>query len=474
MSTAAQYGSTPGVVVYSSGGGINQIEVGREQKLVVFGRGDPSAGSASINDPTKINTRVDPSTQFGAGTELADGLSLAYANGANLDYLYGVMPEEISVSSQPIAGGSGGLNSYPIIEDKPLITVENTTGGTTLEDSDVHLVYDTTVATPASGVNLNPLTGVLEAADSDDYAVSYSHLDWQSALDSADNVLLYGETGIYSTLSDANAVNELLEDKVGKEEEDGTRYGLRPDYKLVKGVGAAMPNATGTDGSAQFDWAAYTDSIDNDAMFLAGPMRRDDGSGFTAVGAAAGVFAGHALTNPVYGDGLAQIGKLNQTLTTQDETDARAAQVIPVQDNAGDTDAGVALEDNLSTSTKTDWQRDFHRVRIHDQIVLLGREVGQTARKQRITDQVLNEVENAFTDELQNFVEDGLLEANPETGDGQQGGTQEEQKYFVDASKTGNDTIGIAAGFTPVDIAKTVRVDLTVGPGPSDVPQETA
>lgn len=458
------YGEHPGVVAEVVGGGLASIAVGRAQKLVVFGRGDPQNGTADVNSVEEINTRLDADDKFGTNTELADGIRKALQAGANIDYLYGVMPEPVTVTGESVTGDNGALSNGPIVEDISTINVIDDTDST---DENISFVYEQTPEVPSeAGVNINPLTGAFEADDSNSYTVDYEYLDWSSAFDAADTTLIHNEVGVYAPLSEANSVANTLADKLDE---------LRPTFKLIRGVMGAEPNKTGSEGQALIDPQNYSDTVDRDSMFLLGPVREQDG--YTAIGSAAGVFSGHELTNPVYGDRLAGVSALNQTLTKQQEGELRNAQVIPVQDNAGDGAAGVRMEDNISTSTQTDWPRDFHRRRIVDQVLLVGHAIGEEIRDRRLIDDTLLVAEEEFKAEIENFIEAGLLRGNldenaqtTQTEDGQQEqDDQEDNLYFVEATRSGTDAVNISVGITPTGVIKRVDEVITVNTGGGDL-----
>jgi hypothetical protein len=451
------YGDFPGVRAEVIGGGVNGIILGEEQKLVVFGRGDTSGSdSADYNDPTRITTRVDANVKFGANTPLAHAIIGALRNGANTEYVYGVMPEQITVgSAELVAGGSGQLNNNPIVEDKSLITVDDVSGATP-EEQDVKFVYSS--PPPASStdgeVNINPLTGEVDSGESNDIEVTYDFLDWTTALDSADLVLGPNETGLYCTLSEAESVTTSLQAKVEN---------LRQEYRLVRGVAAAQPNSTNGAGEAVIDPSTYTDGIDNDGVFLAAPTRLANEDALTTIGGIAGLLAGNELTNPVFGDKIRGYTQLVQQLTRAEQDTLRDAKVMPVEDTGVYGDASMYLKDNLSTSAFDNWERDYHRRRIVDQVLLIGRNIGEQAKNQRLTDSLIKFTKQVMLDEIEELVEAGLLEGS--VGDEDQDPTQqeddEEQKpYYVEVTRGGTDTLEVAIGITPVGITK--RIDETI------------
>lgn len=455
MSTTT-YGSFPGVRAEVVGGGVNGVIVGEEQKIVIFGRGDNSGeDSAAYNEPTPINTRVDANVKFGAGTELSHAISGALRNGANTEYLYGVMPEEVVVDpAELVAGGSGQLSNQPIVEDKSVITV-NDVSGTTPEEQDVKFVYETPppASTTDGECNVNPITAEVDLGESSDIEVNYNYLDWETALDAADSVVSFNETGLYCTVSESDIVTGLLSDKLNE---------LRPNYKLIRGAAPAQPNATSDDGDALVDVSAYADTHDNDALFVSAPTRLFEKEPLTLIGGVGGLLAGHELTNPVYGDRIRGYDRLDQQLSRSEEQTLRDAKVIPIRDDGAYGDGGIYLNDNLSTSELTNWVRDYHRRRIVDQVLLIGREIGEQAKNQRLTDSLLKFTEQVMLDEIEELIEAGLLEGDAGT-DGDTGGQtddEDEQPYYVDVSRDGTDTIAIAIGFTPIGIAK--RIDETI------------
>jgi hypothetical protein len=433
MSTT--YGSTPGVRVETRGTSIVGIEVGEAQKVVIFGRGDPQAGAASVNDPTQVASQSAADTQFGEDTPLANALRDALGNGANPGFLYGVMPEAVDVSAESVAGGSGTLSETPVVEAPQSITVTNTTAG--VEES-VTFRYESPPQTGTLGsgeVALNPFTGEVEAGDSDAYEIDYRYLEWADAFDSADGVLLERETGVYVALTEAESIASTLSSKVNA---------LRdPDFKLVRGIAAAEPNATANDGAPAIETAAYSDSLDNDSQFLLGNARQD-GSVETVLGGAAGRFGGNALTNPVFGETLTNVTAA-QRLTTADRSNLRQRGVIPIR-----AEGAVEINGNTSTSTETDFLRDFFTRRVVDQSILVVKQVGDS-----ILDRINNETTRDIAAQeaqaaLEQLAADGLLEPN----------TADETNLAVSAREVDATTVGLEAKITPEGVTKSV--DATV------------
>lgn len=448
------YGGFPGVQVTTAGGGITAIEIGSEEKVVLFGRG--GSGSAAVNTPTQIQARREADVAFGEDTELANAMKLALANGANISYLYGVQVEEVGAGGDidtgqdtPTETYSGttadALTNAPIVEEEGYLAVRDTVDAT---DMTVNLVYEETVSAPgdADTINLNPFTGDWTADSSSDYDFFYSHLDWSAAFNAADNVVNEDETGLYVALTEAEDVAATLSGKTTE---------LRDEFQLVNGLAGAMPNTTTTENLGEptersyagFTTASYEDLIDNDSQFLAAPVRFED-STETALGAVGGLFGGADITEPIYNDTINTGGSnLEVQFNRTDAQNMRDAQVIPLR-QAG----AVRVKGNLSTSTETDWERDFWRRRIVDRVILIGKTIGDAIIGRINDEETRAAAERSITVELQSLANDRLIKDN----------VDDEQNFFVDVyeSSTDPDEVKIDIGVTPVGIVK--RVDETI------------
>lgn len=448
------YGGFPGVQVTTVGGGITAIEIGSEEKIVLFGRGE--GGSASVNSPTQIQARREADDAFGEDSELSTAMKLALANGANISYLYGVQAEMLGAgwpidtvedtSTETYSGAAADvLQNFPIVEEDGYLVVEDTIDGVEMS---INFVYEDTVPAPTeeNSININPITGEWAADSSSDYDFYYNYLDWSAAFNAADNVVNEDETGLYVALSEAETVAATLSGKVTE---------LREEYQLVNGIAAAQPNATkvldegeATERSyAGFETGSYEDSIDDDAQFLAAPVRLER-SEKTALGSIAGLFGGSDITEPIYNDTInIGGGDLEEQFNRTDAQNMRGNEVIPLR-QAG----SVRVKGNLSTSTETDWERDFWRRRIVDRVILIGKAIGDAIIGRINDEQTRTDAQRAIEFELQSLADDRLIKDN--TGD--------EQNFFVEVyeSATDPDEVKIDVGVTPQGIVK--RVDETI------------
>lgn len=442
----AIFGDFPGVKLTTEGGTITSIEVGEEEKLVLFGEADLGVGSASANDPTQIAARREADTKFGSGSELADAMRESLANGANIELLYGVAVDTTTVSGENFTSSSGTLANNPIVEDASTITVTQDPGGTAV-DFTVSFAYESPPSNPGNSddtVYINPHTGEWVADPStatDDYDFDYDYQDWSSAFDAADTVVEEGETGIYVALSESSDVASTLDTKVQE---------LRPDYQMVVGFSAAEPNQTGADDGAEYDTANYTDSIDSDDYFLFAPVRLDS-STQTILGGIGGLFSSSSLTQPVFNDQVLGFNdsELEQRFTKTNEDEMREEEVIPVR-QAG----SIRVKDNLSTSTETDWERDYWRRRIVDRVVLIVKGIGDNTVGAINDERTRAAAERSIRTELESLANDRVLKPN----------TDEETNFFVDVyeSTTNDDQVNIDVGVTPQGIVKQIEATVTI------------
>jgi hypothetical protein len=222
---------------------------------------------------------------------------------------------------------------------------------------------------------------------------------------------------------------------------------LRGEYKMATGLQPAEPNASDSDDNdARYDTGSYTDSIDNDAMFLHAPARKVD-SNYLITGAVGGLMAGNSLNNSIYNENIT-VDNIDQRLSDSEAGDLRDAEVIPVKQPP--SGGAITVADNRSTSTETDWQRDYWRRRIVDQVILIAKAVGDSVIGRINDERTRNTVESQISVELRGLVSDRLLEPN----------TDEETNWFVDVYEIDSDTVGIDIGITPLGIVK--RVDTTI------------
>ena len=440
MASTTTYGDFPGVKVTTAGGAITGVAVGREQKLIIIANGDESNGDADVNAATQVNSPADADRKFGEGTELAEQMKDALGNGANISFLYGVIPEEVSVTAESFTSDSGTLANAPIIEDKDLIAVRGNPGGTPV-DLDIEFDFEKPPTDPGDDDDtayINPITGevTFDSAETD-FEVDYSYLDISAARDEAQSVIGDEETAIIGQCVENESLATDLSSSVNT---------LRGEYKMAMGLQAAEPTGPKSDDDTKpdYDTGSYTDSIDNDAMFLHAPARKED-SKTTITGALGGLMAGSALGpgGSIYNESLTT-DNLENRLSKADTDNLQDAQVIPVRQPP--QGGSIKVSRNLSTSTEEDWVRDYWTRRIVDQVILITKSVGDSIIG-RINDVRTREtVETTLKSELKGLSDDRLIT----------------DAYSVSVYQVDANTVGIDVGITPQGIVKRVDISITI------------
>lgn len=437
------FGGFPGVRIQTQGGGISGVQVGSEETLVLFGDADTNNGSAVEGNPTQIGATTEADKKFGDGSELADAMKTALANGANISYLYGVPVPKVS-TTEDYTSATGTLSNTPILHDEESVTV--TVDG---NEAEVEFWYAGGAPDKPSedGVAyVNPYEGeVIVGNDSvSTLSVDYSYQEWDDTLIAAGNeTLAEGDTGVLAPLTDAESVASTL---------SGHLTTLRGEYKMAKGLVGAQPNVDDTVATNDplvpgYDAGNYSDALANDSLFVIAPSRNGNNYNRTIIPGVAGVFAGHAINEPVYNDAVSGYTDVAYSVSRSDAQSFRDAYVIPIR-QAGT----VRIKDNLSTSEETDWQRDFWRRRIVDRVVLLSKLVGEAIIGRINDERTRNQAQTTLFVQLRGLVSDRLIKPNE---DGETNLSVNVYEAEGDA-----DQVNIDVGVTPLGIVK--RIDQTV------------
>jgi len=493
-----EYGNFPGIKVSTAGGSITNVAVGDDEIVVLFGEAsyqdddtltsdgdeDPleSSLTGDLETPEQINARRVADSTFGEGSELADAMREALANGANIDFLYGVAPRRYNVvdevKSSQTSTGSTPLSNAPIwedtkqdvqnpddpLEDTHLRGIDVTDDGSGSVDN-VEFAYDGEPSTPSSSetVVINPLTGefAADASPDGDYLFSYKYLDWSSAItaSSVENVVEEGDTAVWKFVGESDDVASSLDSTI-----DPLR---KKQYKMVLGLSGAEPNdneVITTDGQslasdhsnyqrrdARYDTANYSNannSVDSDYFFKVAPARLED-SKDTILGGVAGLFGGNSISNPIYNDELEGYDSLEQSLSLTEADELRGENVIPVR-QAG----SIRVKDNLSTSTDSDWERDFWRRRIVDRVILIAKSVGDSTVGKINDERTRNAASRMIATEIRELINQRLLRPN----------TASDENWFVDVYEDSNNTdqVNIDIGVTPYGIVKRIKTSITI------------
>lgn len=462
----ATYGDFPGVRVTTESGGVPSISIGAEEKVLIFGEANYNASNevsgtdtskeADAEVPRQINSPREAEQIFGA-SELADAMTEALANGANIDYLYGVAVSEKAVSGETQSAQTGTLDNYNLNEDTDAITFDD--GGTNLT---VEFRYNGAPATPtdADTVYINPLTGdyAADAAPGTDFSVDYEYYDYASAFSAKQvgNVINEDETGIYWALTDSDAVSSDLNTVVSS---------LRNDYQLVNGFCFAEPNdselldsaqTTADNGGAHplYNTSAYASanqSVTAESFYKVAPARVDDDPDKTIGGGLAGLYAGNPINDAVYNEVVSGYSSLQQSFSKTDADNMRAEDIIPVR-SAG----SVRVKGNRSTaySQNSTVAAEFWTRRIADRVILIGKLAGDEILGRINDERTRNAARRVIEGEMQALVADRLIKPN----------TGNEQNWDVNVyeDSTNSNEVNIDIFFEPYGIAKRIDETITV------------
>lgn len=464
----ATYGSFPGVRVNTQSGGITSVAIGEEEKIVIFGAanydgsnevvGDDSSLDISAAEPEQINARREADAKFGTDSELANGMKEALANGANIDFLYGVAVPREDATGETQSAQTGSLDNVEIVENTDDITFDD--GGTEL---DVEFRYDGAPATPqdTDTVYINPLTGeyAADAAPGTDFSVDYKYNDFATAFgaEPVSSVVNEDETGVYVALSDSDAVSASLQGEV---------QSLRDNYQLVNAITVAEPNDSETlatpqttplngGADARYDAQNYSSanqSVTEEYFYKFAPGRKE-GESTTIAGGVGGLFAGNPISDPIYNDVLQGYNALEQSFSKSDADAMRAEDIIPVR-SAGT----LRVQGNRSTAygQSSAVAADFWLRRITDRVILIGKQVGDQIIGRINDEDTRGQAERLIQAEMRELVQDRLIRSNAE-----------EQNWTVDVyeSSTNPDQVKIDIAFTPYGIVKEVDETITVDTG---------
>jgi hypothetical protein len=480
----ATFGSFPGVRVETRSGGISAVVVGEEEKLVLFGEanyaldsgslvveGDDVTLDVSASSPEQITSTLQASAKFGSDSELSLGMQEALANGANINFLFGVAVPRVAVEAEVQSTQTGTLDNVELVENTgaAVDTSAGTIGDQGIEVTDtsgpssmnVELRYNGAPNTPTESdtVFVNPLTGeyAADAAPGGDYEFDYTFNDYSSAFSAPEvkTIVNENETGIYAAMSDSDAVSASLATEV---------LTLRQDFQLVNGLAIAEPNdnellddANSSDenggADARYDAATYSSanqSVSEESIYKFAPGREQN-ERKTIVGGLGGLFAGNSITNPIYNDELNGFQSLEQQLSKTDADNLRAEDLIPVRSGGA-----VRVQGNRSTafSGAETVAADFFTRRITDRVILIGRQVGQNIIGRINDGETRALARRLIIVQLRSLVRDGLLRAN----------SGEEQNFSVEVSEdpTNPDEVDINISFTPFGIVKRVDETITV------------
>lgn len=463
----ATYGDFPGVRVTTEKGGISQISIGATERLVLFGQanydsatnevsGDNADLDVSAKEPEQINAPRVADGKFGSGSELAEGMKDALANGANITYLYGVAVPRVSVSDETQQAQTGTLDNVELVENRTDITVDD--DGT---DLTIEFRYDGAPEAPtnADTVYINPLTGeyAADSAPVSDFLFSYDYYDYTSAFESegVSNVVSEDETGVFFALSDSDSVSSSLNTVVNN---------LRTNYQLATALTFAEPNANKlledaetTDENAgayaRYDPSTYDDANQSvtESYFYKFAPGREENIVKTIGGGLAGLFAGNPISDPIYNETISGYQSLEQQFSKTEADDMRDRNIIPIRSGGQ-----LRVKGNRSTAYKENDAvgADFWTRRITDRIILIGKMIGDAILGLVNDEDNRKAAAREIRAQMRSVANDGLIKPN--------GSDETNWTVNVYEDPTDSDEVKIDIAFTPYGIIKRVDETITV------------
>lgn len=501
MATRSQFGDPSHLYTVRSTP-ISETTVGYDGTLLLVAKGipnssaDPNAGTGEPNKLYDIRTAADARRIFGQDSRMHIAVQEAFIQPTRARKVKAIMPTTLVAQGEDPTTNAGTLANAPIVEDRDAISA--TSGGTTPADLTIDWSYESPPADPATETDptadryVNPNTGEVGGAVSGDQ-FSYEYLDWDGALTSPAMDRAYEQLDVGTILLDTEA------DSVGQTASTVVNV-LSGDVRLPNVVLGAQPNATLLDPDPQvtepvpiIDIANYGDGIDNDRVFVAGPVRLR--GNFTrrrsVLPGLAARMAGNRLTDPLFDDHLAGYGALaqplSQSVTTAlnptDTGDERTevqkftdANLMALYDKRGPGSGNISVQGTSSSSTLTDFDRDLQKRKVIDSLISDLYPITADLKGERLVEALLNERRERIITLFQQYITDDLIhetvggvaaggfEEGQQGSDANAAGQEEEQEaYFAVLRQTGENEVSVALGVSIVGVAKVVLVDLAIG-----------
>jgi hypothetical protein len=227
---------------------------------------DTSNGSASAGTIQTVSNPTDAKNLFGQDSELHRAAKIAFqpTDGVSIDTLYAVGVSETDETESFTSSSSGTLGNTPAMDPNLHGDEDLTAQDDQNNDITVNIVYGTPqTPSDADTINLNPLTGDWEADASDDYDISYTYGDYQSAIDE----LLSNEAPrtVAVGAEDSAIITDLISDGT---ENVNNEAG---DFNFMHGFGGVTP--VGDNETTSTYVSGYSDSFDEKRLSLVAPPR---------------------------------------------------------------------------------------------------------------------------------------------------------------------------------------------------------
>jgi hypothetical protein len=333
----------PGVQTNVESANSTGVNFGAPGQVALVGEADLASGTATANEVEEIRTPVKARTLFGPGSQLAENVVAALAEGAYP--VYAVATEEIDITGEDISGlssTSGTLANAPVSEDPADMdfSVDSTT------KTAIKTLRDPSTMNPATDeVYYNPSSGdfELDTAPASTGAVNYPTFDYDSAVEAM-----------------MEAEGEKV-DIVGiiNENADAVSYAHAQAlisvnlYEFMVVVAGASPYIA--------DTSTFTNGFDSSRIQLLYPGRDNDEQ--SLIGAYVGLRAKLGIDSSPMFKRLKTVNDLPVTLSKGEQTDLVNEKIVPLADES----KGARIVEDLTTvaddnADEASMQQVLHRL----------------------------------------------------------------------------------------------------------------
>lgn len=214
-------------------------------------------------------------------------------------------------------------------------------------------------------------------------------------------------------------------------------------------------NKTNENGGAhaRYDPSTYSSSANNsisqEYYYKFAPGRVEE-STETIGGGLGGLFAGNAISDPIYNDQVSGYSALQQQFSRSQAKDMRSANVIPVRSTGS-----VRVTGNTSTAgTSNSVAGDFFTRRIADRVILIGKQVGDSIIGRINEPSTRADAEAVIEGEMRSLSRSNLIKPN----------TADETNWTVTVypDENNDNRVNIDIEFTPYGVVKRVGETITI------------
>ena len=403
--------------------------------VAIVGGVDMQAADPAVTagESTSVTTGTDAETTFGADSELTRQAELAFLNGASV--VYGVPVGTTQQTETFTSATSGTLANTPVMDPRVTsydISATRVSDGTTLS-------VEMTDETPASGsvgadtIQVNHTTGEWATDQSAEYEITYYGGNFTSAIEAA----VRTNPRYVAVCTESDTVIQTARDELT------TAAG---NIQFTRGLVGAGPGVTASDA------ASYEPVVDDWRVIETASARatNTNGAAVRTVGAIAGLLAGQPVdvTGSITYDNVIGLSSLAEPYSPQEAAQFERVTVLTDQ---------FEVAEGITTATETAFS-DIYKAEIIDLVVerlyqrvrnFRGGSNAQGARR-RFRSRLKRGLSSLSAPNAQ----------PPLLADGQ---GNRPFSIAVDQGTDETETV-LTIGIDPAPIAKTVEVNLGVGP----------